>query len=224
MSIEDVHEPEEGVSMDNEDLRIQTAAALRDLAHAFVDHQIDDDALVELRDWARGQITALDPLPSRSRMEFMLLALSSASSTDWEPDQTTGFEDRAVGGRANPTGLVFDSWREGDTMVTDITLGGACEGAPGRAHGGILLAAFDDFTGAIIGMLREPAFTGEIKVRFVQPVPIRTPLRLRTWLDKRDGRKLHIHADAHCGEQLIATCRALYITVDRRSSVEAPEP
>ena len=78
----------------------------------------------------------------------------------------------------------------------------------------IVAAAFDDFTGAIIGMLDQPAFTGELTVRFVQPVPVRTPLRFRTWLESHDGRKLHIHADAHAGEQLVATCKAVYITVD----------
>jgi acyl-coenzyme A thioesterase PaaI-like protein len=208
-----------------EALRTDTAAALRDLVHAFVGHQLDDAALIAVRDWARSETAALGDRPPRSRMLLMQRALASAGgSVEWTPDRSAGFEDRAVAGRANPTGLVFDAWREGDTMVADVTLGPAFEGAPGRAHGGIVAAAFDDFTGAIIGMLQEPAFTGELTVRFVQPVPVQTPLRLRTWLDSRDGRKLHIHADAHAGEQLVATCKAVYITVAPQMFSAAPDP
>jgi acyl-CoA thioesterase FadM len=85
-------------------------------------------------------------------------------------------------------------------------------------------AAFDDFTGAVIGTLSEPAFTGELTIRFVAPVPVHRPLRLRTWLDSRDGRKLHIHADAHDGDQLVATCQAIYITVDPSVFAAAPDP
>jgi acyl-coenzyme A thioesterase PaaI-like protein len=151
-------------------------------------------------------------------------ALASVGTAQWDPGGAAGFEDRAVAGLANPTGLTFDRWREGDTMVANVTLGAAFEGAPGRAHGGIVAAAFDDFTGAIIGMLQEPAFTGELTVRFVQPVPVQVPLRLRTWLDSREGRKLHIHADAHAEDQLVATCKAVYVTVDRRTFADAPDP
>jgi acyl-coenzyme A thioesterase PaaI-like protein len=207
-----------------EALRTEAAAALRDLVHAFVAHEPDDDALIALRDWARHETASLDVSPPRSRMLLMQRSLRDAGSPEWKPGSGAGREDRAVAGRANPTGLVFDTWRDGDTMFAEVTLGAAFEGAPGRAHGGIVAAAFDDFTGAIIGMLEEPAFTGELTVRFVQPVPVQTPLRLRTWLDSRDGRKLHIHADARVGDQLVATCRAIFITVDPRTFADAADP
>jgi acyl-coenzyme A thioesterase PaaI-like protein len=207
-----------------EALRTEAAAALRELVHAFVGHEGDEAALAAMRDWARSETAALDRSSPRSRMLLMQRVMASAGSAEWMPGGSPGFEDRAVAGRANPTGLVFDTWREGDTMVAEITLGAAFEGAPGRAHGGIVAAAFDDFTGAIIGMLHEPAFTGELTVRFVKPVPVHVPLRLRTWLDSRNGRKLYIHADAHAGEQLVATCRAVYITVDPVTFGNAPDP
>jgi acyl-coenzyme A thioesterase PaaI-like protein len=207
-----------------EPLRTEAAVALRELVHAFVGHECDQAALNSIRDWARGEAAALDRLPLRSRKLLMQDALASAGSAEWSPDSAAGFEDRAVGGLANPTGLVFDRWREGGTMVADVTLGAAFEGAPGRAHGGIVAAAFDDLTGAIIGMLQEPAFTGELTVRFVRPVPVQVPLRLRTWLDSRAGRKLHIHADARAGDQLVATCTAVYITVDPLTFADAADP
>ena len=167
---------------------------------------------------------ALDGCAPRNRLLLMQRALDGGEPGEWRPGASAGFEDRAVGGRANPTSLVFDTWREGDTMLADVTIDAAYEGAPGRAHGGIVAAVFDDFTGMVIGMLGEPAFTGELTVRFVRPVPVHTPLRLRSWLDARDGRKLHIHADARAGEQVVATCKAIYITVDPAVFASSPDP
>jgi acyl-coenzyme A thioesterase PaaI-like protein len=207
-----------------EGLRIEAAAALRELAHGFIGHEIDESTVVAIRDWARHESAVVSSKPPRSRLMLMRRSLDSAGTAAWQPGQGAGFEDRAVGGRANPVALVFDSWREGDMMVADLEFGPAFEGAPGRAHGGIVAAAFDDFTGAIIGMLNQPAFTGELTVRYVQAVPVGTPLRFRTWLDSRDGRKLHIHADAHAAEQLVATCKAIYIAVDPQTFSAAPDP
>jgi acyl-coenzyme A thioesterase PaaI-like protein len=196
-----------------ETLRTETAGALRDLMHAFVGREGDDATLIAIRDWTRSWTATLDRSPLRSRVLRMQSTLAIQGAAQWAPGDDADFEDRAVGGRANPTGILFDTWRDGETMVSDVTLGAASEGAPGRAHGGVVAALFDDFTGAIIVMLEVPAVTAELTVRFVQPVPVQTPLRLRTWLDSRDGRKLIIHADAHAGAQLVATCQAVYITV-----------
>jgi acyl-coenzyme A thioesterase PaaI-like protein len=217
-------EPLDAALEANEALRTEAAAALRDLVHAYVGHACDDDALVALRDWARSETAALDRGAPRSRTLLMDRARAAASAEGRPPDSRIGFGDRAVGGSSNPMSIELDPWREGDTMLADVTLGPAFEGAPGRAHGGIVAAAFDDFTGMVIGMLQEPAFTGELTVRFVRPVPVRTPLRMRTWLDSRDGRKLHIHADAHVDGELVATCKAVYITVDPAVFAASPDP
>jgi acyl-coenzyme A thioesterase PaaI-like protein len=219
-----LNDAQEAALETQESFRMEGAAALREMLHAFVGHEADEDALTAIRDWARSETVTLDRNPPRNRTLLMQRALASASSPERGPDGSAGFEDRAIAGRANPTALVFDTWREGDMMVADVTLGAAFEGAPGRAHGGMVAAAFDDFTGAIIGLLHEPAFTGELTVRFVQPVPVNVPLRLRTWLDSRDGRKLHIHADAHADSMLVATCKAVYITVDPLTFSGAPDP
>src|SRR5438477_13211725 len=118
----------------------------------------------------------------------------------------SGFEDRAVGGRTNPTGVDVSVRYDGDEVVADVVLRKAFEGAPGRAHGGIVAAAFDDVTGFVIGQIQEPAFTGELTVRYVAPVPVDEPLLMRARLAGRERRKLFIDATAHHGEKLVATC------------------
>jgi acyl-coenzyme A thioesterase PaaI-like protein len=113
---------------------------------------------------------------------------------------------------------------ENDEVVADVVLRRAFEGAPGRAHGGLVAAAFDDVTGFIIGGLKEPAFTGELTVRYLAPVPVEAPLEIRARLDGRERRKLFISADMHAGDDLVATGKAIYITVDPSRFAQLPEP
>ena len=75
-----------------------------------------------------------------------------------------------------------------------------------------------------LGQLREPAFTVEIGVRFESPVPVNTDLVVRTRLVGRERRKLFITAEMHAGDDLVATCRATYVTVDPSVFAGAPDP
>ncbi len=206
--------------MSSDEARYRAAAALRDLNDAFARADTTDDALDELIAAARLQGAALDAAPRRDRM-----ALMRNSMTDSFPATTnSGFSDRAVAGLSNPASIDIDVRFEEAEVVADVVLRKMFEGAPGRAHGGIVAAAFDDVTGFVIGFLREPAFTGELTVRYVAPVPIEKHLEMRARLEHREDRKLFITAEAKDGEQIVATCKATYITVDPSRFAGAPDP
>jgi acyl-coenzyme A thioesterase PaaI-like protein len=208
--------------MSTDDARFEAAAALRDLVHAFAAHDADDDALRALAVRAKAQTAELDATARRDRLALMRTAVGARGFP--ATSGGSGFEDRAVGGKANPTGVELGVRFEGEEVVADVVLRRAFEGAPGRAHGGIVAAAFDDVTGFVIGLLHEPAFTGELTVRYVAPVPVEETLVIRARLDGRERRKLFISAEAHAGDELVATCRAIYITVDPSRFAGAPDP
>jgi acyl-coenzyme A thioesterase PaaI-like protein len=212
------------------DARLTAAAALRALNHAFVAYDADDSQLLELAERADVETARLRSGEPRDRLTLMQAAAAAAAAT---PDLTdgfppaaagSGFSDRAVAGTTNPTSIEIEVDYEGDDVVGRFVLGSAFEGAPGRAHGGIVAAAFDDVTGFVIGQLREPAFTGELTVRFLKPVPVREPLEIRTRLDGRERRKLFISAEARAADEIVATCRAIYITVDPSIFAGSPDP
>jgi acyl-coenzyme A thioesterase PaaI-like protein len=206
--------------MSKEDARFVAAAALRDLNHAFVAHDAEADVLASLTDTARASTAQLELAPRRDR-----LAIMRASATDaFSLAAVAGFADRAVAGGANPTSVDLDVGYDGDEVVARVVLRRAFEGAPGRAHGGIVAAAFDDVTGFIIGKLREPAFTGELTVRYVAPVPVDEPIEMRARLDGRERRKLFISGEARADGAVIATCRAIYVSVDPGLFAQAPDP
>jgi len=204
--------------MGTEEAREKAAAGLRALSHAFAAHELPDDALASIAQTANDLARLVDGAPTRDRLALM------QSRRDGSVLGGRGFEDRAVGGRSNPTSVELEMRYDDDEVVADVVLGRAFEGAPGRAHGGIVAAAFDDATGFVIGMLQEPAFTGELTVRYLAPVPVDETLEIRARLDGRERRKLFISAELRDGEHVVATCRAIYITVDPSRFASAPDP
>jgi acyl-coenzyme A thioesterase PaaI-like protein len=204
--------------MAKEDDRLAAAAALRSLNHAFARRDPNTELLGEIIATTTGLEHRVSDAPLRERLVLMQNRPRGAIMGG------LGFEDRAVGGTSNPTSVDMQVRYVGDEVVADVILRPAFEGAPGRAHGGIVAAAFDDVTGFVIGKLQEPAFTGELTVRYVAPVPVDEPLELRARLDGRERRKLFISAEARAGETVVATCRATYITVDPSRFAGAPDP
>lgn len=87
-----------------------------------------------------------------------------------------------------------------------------------------MAAAFDDVTGFVVGRLREPAFTGELTVRFVAPVPVDRALVLRARLESREHRKLLTTAETTAAGTVVARCRAIYITAAPSVFAGAPDP
>jgi acyl-coenzyme A thioesterase PaaI-like protein len=208
--------------MSTDEVREQAASALRDLNHAFAAHDPDDDDLSALADAVRDLVAKIETQPRRDRLALMQSAVSAQGFP--VGSKGSGFSDRAVGGTTNPTGVDLTVAYEGDEVVTEVILRRAFEGAPGRAHGGMVAAAFDDVTGFVIGLIGEPAFTGELTVRYLAPVPIERPLEMRARLDGRERRKLFISGEVRDGDNVVATCKAIYITVDPSRFAGYPDP
>jgi len=204
--------------MATEEARVAAAAGLRTLIHAFAARDPQDDVLAEIAETATRLARRVEEAPVRDRLALM------ANRPDGSVLGGRGFEDRAVGGSANPTGIELVVRFDDDEVVADVVLRRAFEGAPGRAHGGVVAAAFDDVTGFVIGSIQEPAFTGELTVRYLAPVPVDEKLEMRARLDGRERRKLFISAEARAGDAVVATCRAIYITVDPARFAGAPDP
>ena len=208
--------------MSTEQTRADAAAALRELNHTFAAHDPDDEQLEEVARDALAIVALLTPSKRRDRLALMRSAIDAAGFP--VSNSGSGFSDRAVGGSANPTSIEGQVTFEPDEVVAHIVLRRAFEGAPGRAHGGIVAAVFDDVTGFVIGQMQEPAFTGELTVRYLAPVPVDQPLEMRARLEGRERRKLFITAEARHAGEVIATCRAIYITVDPTKFAGFPDP
>ena len=203
--------------------------AVRDLGHALVGHH----APTELLDEATTTLDRLTEQLSRGRGRSRdpLMYGSSQGEETVHGVPLSSYDDRPFSGAASPWGLDIGVHQRGETVEGVVTLRAAHEGAPNRAHGGIVAAVFDDVFGFILGVIQEPAFTGELTVRYEKPTPLHRPLLCRGRLAERSGRKLWIEGElvdvTEPGEPIVARGRGLFIIVDRAAfaqTMELPAP
>lgn len=193
--------------------RIRAATALRALGHAIVAHDAADDELDAVATWAEQARQRIEASPRRQRpIGAMKTAQFSGLPPAGEP--LDHFPDCVVSGKANPLGIAITAVQEGDEAVARVVLGPAFEGAPGRAHGGVVAAVFDDTLGYVLLMERTPAYTGRLSVTYRAPTPVNVPLEFRARLVERRGRKLTITGEARHGDTLVAEAEGLFIAVD----------
>lgn len=127
------------------------------------------------------------------------------------------FDERPVSGRSAPIGFDLDVHRDGDDAVGHLTFGKAHEGAPNRAHGGMVSALLDDMFGFVLTIEQQAGFTGELKVRYQAGTPIGVPLECRARMTHRDGRKLFMTGELTPADDrgaVLAVGTATFIAID----------
>lgn len=175
------------------DARDRAAAALRRLGHAVVGHDADETLLERVAEAANNTAAMVEQGRPRSRpIEIIKRRLWEDPPVEGSP--MSHFAECVVSGTANPMGIAIKVRREGDDAVADFNLGPAFEGAPRRAHGGIVAAIFDDVMGYVLVVHRTPAFTGRLTVNYLGPVPMGQDMTVRARLERREGRKLFMTA------------------------------
>jgi len=194
--------------------RVRAATALRRLGHAIVSHDVPASTFDSVASQVESWLPSIESSPGRSRsIETMK---RHAFERPPEGSKIGTFPDCVVSGDANPMGLDVQFFREGDEAVSHVVLGPAFEGAPNRAHGGVVAAVFDDLMGFILTIHESPAYTAELTVRYKRPTPVGEEIEFRARLVDRRGRRLQIEAEAtdRSGTK-IATAVGLFITIPR---------
>jgi acyl-coenzyme A thioesterase PaaI-like protein len=201
--------------------RVQAATELRALGHAFVAHHAPASLLRSIGQTANQFAAALRSEPRRARpVDELKRGLFESEVSEGEGIQH--FPDCVVSGLANPMGIAIRVRRQGDDAVAAVVLGPAFEGAPGRAHGGVVAAIFDDTMGFVLSMLKQPAFTGRLTVTYRAPTPVDEELEFRARLVDRSGRKLTIGAEATASSGVVvAEAEGLFIAIPAERFGEA---
>ena len=206
-----------GLPDDIADARARAAKALREVGHAFVGHHVPIDQVEQLTADLTAWLDRIDRTTVRDRV-------IERPTGDWGPPPASGeemfsFDERPVSGRSSPHGLDLRVLRDGDEVVAHVTLGAAHEGAPKRGHGGIVSALFDDVFGFVLTISRQPAFTGQLTVRYEQGVPIHEPLECRVRMTGTEGRKIHMTGELTGengvgGRTVYTRATAIFIAID----------
>lgn len=192
--------------------RAEAGRAVRDLGHALVGHYAPIDLVDRVA-------TTLDGLTAELSVGARRTRGDASREGRWDTAPADGavmndYDERPISGRASPWGLDLVVRRDGDEVVATCTLRAAHEGAPTRSHGGIVAAMFDDVYGFVLTMHQQPAFTGELSVRYEAGTPIGVPLECRVRLAERQGRKLFMTGELTAAGAVVARSKATFIAID----------
>ena len=181
MTVNRTSDPDGHSAGETSDARLEAAAALRRLGNAFVAHQIDDAFLQEITTHIDALTPIIEQAPDRAHAFLAhgagLFAARLQGDAGSPPDSV--FPDCVVSGKANPMGMEASMWRDGEEATMEVSLGAAFEGAPGRAHGGVVAALIDETMGLVLSISGTPAFTGKLAVTYRAPTPLGVPLTAR---------------------------------------------
>lgn len=219
---------------ENPDLpaRIDTAVAMRRLAHAMVSHRADAETLQRIAATANRLAATLEAQPNRERLDELLAnPRFAAALEDGTPSRVVEdgafvdlFHDSPVSGSANPLSMGLRVRRDGADAVGTIVLAAGWEGAPGRGHGGIVAACVDETIGGLLPIIGTMAFTGELTLRYRAPCPLAVPLEFRASLREHVGRKLYVTCSGSSPEGIFVEASAVFITVDIHQLAGLNEP
>ena len=201
--------------------RARVGQAIRDLGHSFAGHHADADSLNEAASRLEALITQFDNGDVR-RCDPATFGDHRSYSYEEGPIGET-YPDRPISGNASPWGLDTEIHREGDDIVAYVTLRAAHEGAPGRSHGGVVSALFDDIFGFVQGVVGITAFTGQLTITYRAGTPLHTRLACRVRAGEQNGRKVIMTGELTVVEtgQLVAEAHSVFITVDREVLVNS---
>lgn len=202
--------------------RIDTATAMRRLAHAIVSHRADIATLYSIAATVDRLAVELEAQPDRGRLDELLANPRFAAALDGgtlsrvieDGAFVDLFHDSPVSGSANPLSMGLRVRRDGPDAIGTIELAAGWEGAPGRGHGGIVAACVDETIGGLLPIIGTMAFTGELTLRYRAPCPLAVPLEFRASLRQRVGRKLHITCSGSGPEGIFVEATAVFITVE----------
>jgi len=114
-------------------------------------------------------------------------------------------------GTDNPAGLKGRFVVQGEEVLGTIVVTETMVGAPGRLHGGVMMAFFDEAMGLVCHHLGVDVMTASLTVDLRAPAYVGATLTQRAWLERQDGRKFFLRSEVHDGHRLLAEANGLWI-------------
>jgi len=120
---------------------------------------------------------------------------------------------------SNTSGMQLRFRREGTRVRAGYRIPDRFHGAPGIAHGGIVAAILDEIScAAAVFVADRFVVTGELAIRYEQPVPVETTLELEAEIvGQSHARYAEIEACVRHGDALLARSTGKFFYQERRA-------
>lgn len=200
--------------------RVALADEMRRGIHLLVGREHDADELKRLTAELQQEFDQFEERPPRQR-EMARWETPEGIFVPVDGGELPNSIHRPVSGKGNPWSVPLSVFRDRDRAVCTVTFGDAYEGAPGRCHGGLVSAVYDDLFGFLTHFIQTVAFTASLTVDYKRATPIGEPVDFAVWVDHIDGRKIHMAGEAHVDGEIVTTSTALFIDAKAHFS---PQP
>ncbi len=190
--------------------RERLAEALREMTELLAVTELSENEAGSLVGRIEAELTSLRALIRRAhRASFGKKASPSDRQAFWDHSPLIG----KLSPLAPPLRMeVLDRGVEGEERVEGrVRFGYAYEGPPGHVHGGYVAAIFDELLGYTQTLSGEVGLTGKLTVRFREPTPLHTDLRLVGRLKKAEGRYILTRGEVYAGEKRTADAEGLFV-------------
>ena len=111
----------------------------------------------------------------------------------------------------------------GRRLKSRVHFGHGVEGPPDHVHGGCMAALMDEMMGFGAWSNGHAVVAGEITVRFEAATLITAPVACDAWIDRVEGRKVFMRAEARVDEEdglLLGSSRGVFIEIDQSAHLE----
>lgn len=194
--------------------RVKAAGAVRELSAALVGHDADEATLDAIARWAHEHAGRIRHEPRLERAADYL----HRRYTDPPPPDGMALitsSDRPVSGPANPSAVAMTIRRVGTEARAEIEFDRRFESVPGRVHGGVTASVFDDLMGYVQVIDGVAAYTRELQVRYLAPMPIATAIELRARTVERSERRSIVTAEARIAASgdIVADARGIFAVI-----------
>jgi len=189
---------------------VRFAQALRRLVAKSLSHDCSGELLRQMSDTLENYVERIGEAP-RSEVRK---AFGDAAS---DSDRRSFRENSPLLGSCNPvappmTLTVNEDDGSGHARIEGTgRFGWAYEGPPGHVHGGFVAAVFDELLGHAQTLSGTPGLTAKLTIRFREPTPLHTDLRLVGLFERVDGRRISTRGKLFSGETLTADAQGLFM-------------
>lgn len=115
-------------------------------------------------------------------------------------------------GQTMSPAVVVERQEPGDFRGT-VTFGRYFLGVNGAVHGGTLPLMFDEVLGRAAALPGLRLRTAYLKTDFRALTPLDTPLEVRGWLERQEGRKYFVRGELRHGDVVCADAEALFVAL-----------
>jgi len=190
--------------------RERLAQALREVTELLAVAELPEEAAAAMAGRVESELATLRALPQRPhRASFGKKASPADRQAFWDHSPLIG----SLSPLAPPLRMeICDRGVEGEERVeARVRFGYAYEGPPGHVHGGYVAAVFDELLGYTQTLSGEVGFTGKLTVRYREPTPLHTDLRLVGRLKRVDGRRILTRGELFADDKRTADAEGLFV-------------